>query len=109
MPDHHVEVQVTPYTQGVWQVKPGSGEDFVTAWTEFARWTQANVAGARWATLLRDLEDPNRYVTIGPWDSVEAINRWRNLDGWGERVAKIRELLDGFQPSTLEAVLELDE
>lgn len=100
---------MTPFTHGVWQVKAGRGDEFIEAWTEFAEWTKTNVPGVRWAKLLRDLEDPNRFVTIGPWDSTDAIDRWRSLDGWGERITKIRELLDGFQPSTLEVVVELDD
>jgi hypothetical protein len=35
-----------PYTQGIWQVKPGRAEDFVAAWTNFANWTARHVAGA---------------------------------------------------------------
>lgn len=108
MIDQEVEVTVTPYAQGVWQAKPGRGDEFVAAWTEFAQWTKANAPGAQWAKLLRDVENPNRSVTIGPRESTESIDRWRSLDGRGERVAKIRELLDGFQPSTLEAIVELD-
>ncbi len=98
-----------PYTAGVWRVKPGRADEFVAAWTEFADWTAANVAGAGWVKLLRDRDDPDRFVTIGPWDSPEAIAAWRAEDGWKERVARIRDLLDGFEPSTLEVVVERDD
>lgn len=98
-----------PYTQGVWLVKPGRAEEFVAAWTEFARWTKANAPGAGWAKLLRDVDNENRFMTIGPWASIDAIDSWRDLDGWRERIGAIRELLEGFEPATLEAVVELDE
>ena len=100
---------MTPYTQGVWMVKPGRADEFVAAWSDFAQWTKDNVPGALWVKLLRDVDNENRFVTIGPWASTDAIDRWRSLDGWRERVARVRQLLDGFEPATLEAVVELDE
>lgn len=95
-----------PYTQGVWQVKPGRADEFVAAWSEFADWTAAHAEGAGWVKLLRDTGDPNRFVTIGPWDSVEAIDAWRALDGWRERIGRIREMLAEFQAWTLDVVVE---
>ena len=96
----------TPYTQGVWRVKPERADDFVAAWTEFAEWTVANVEGTGRGTLLRDRDDPNRFVSIGPWESLEAIDAWRELDGWKERIGRIREMLDGVETATLELVVE---
>ncbi len=95
-----------PYTHGIWQVKPGHADEFVAAWTEFADWTIAHAAGTGWGKLLRDVEDPNRFFTFGPWASFGAIEAWRALDGWQERVARIRQLLEDFRPSTLEVVVE---
>jgi heme-degrading monooxygenase HmoA len=95
-----------PYTHGIWQVKPGRADEFVAAWTAFADWTIANVEGAGWGKLLRDPEHEDRFVSFGPWASLEAIEAWRNLDGWKEHVARIRELLVSFEPSTLEPVVE---
>jgi heme-degrading monooxygenase HmoA len=98
-----------PYTQGVWQAKPGQADAFVAAWREFAEWSAANAPGAGWVKLLRDLDDDHRFVSVGPWDSLDAIEGWRALPGWGERVARIRDLLESFEPATLEAVVELGQ
>jgi heme-degrading monooxygenase HmoA len=98
---------VTPYTSGIWRVKPGRADEFVAAWTEIAEWTKENVAGADSAILLRDIEDENRFVSFGPWESREAIDAWRELEGFRERVGRIRELLEGFEPFTLESVAEV--
>jgi heme-degrading monooxygenase HmoA len=95
-----------PYTLGIWQVQPGRADDFIAAWTEFAEWTSANVDGAGKGQLLRDTVDENRFVSFGPWESHAAIENWRAQPGWQERVAAIRGLLDGFEPSTLELVGE---
>lgn len=93
-----------PYTHGIWTVTPGREEQFVNAWTEMAVWTGRDVPGSMWAKLLRDTSAPNRFITLGPWESLDAIENWRALPGWQERVQRLRELLDGFEPSTLELV-----
>ena len=96
----------TPFTQGVWVVKPGRADDFVAAWIEFAEWTSANVSGPGRGQLLRDTANADRFVSIGPWESMEAIERWRSEPGWRERVTKIREMLVSFEAATLELVAE---
>ena len=87
-------------------MKDGQADAFVAAWIEFAEWTAANVPGAGRGTLLRDLDDPTRFVSVGPWESLEAIAEWRKLPGWTERVEKIGPMLVGFEPATLELVAE---
>ena len=96
-----------PYTRGIWQVKPGQADAFIAAWTEFAEWTRAHARGAGAGTLLRDVEDPDRFFTFGPWESLDAIAEWRELEGWKDRVARIRPMLLDFRPSTLEVVVEV--
>jgi len=95
-----------PYTQGTWIVKPGRAIEFVNAWTEFAEWTRREAPGASWAKLLRDTTDENRFVSFGQWQSMDAINAWRGLDGWKQRFALIRELLERFDVATLEVAAE---
>lgn len=96
------------FTSGRWTVKAGSEDRFVAAWEEFARWTKENVAGAGWVFLLRDRSQPNLFVSIGPWESESAVEAWRASEGFQSRVARIRELLDGFEPSTLTPVVQLE-
>lgn len=97
-----------PYTHGVWTVKQGQEDDFVRLWTDFAKWSKTAVPGALWAKLLRDREHANRFITVGPWQSLEDIERWRSEPGWRERIGGVRELLVGFEPSTLDVVAEID-
>jgi len=98
----------TPYTVGIWNVKPDKADEFVAAWTEFAEWTRANIRGTTWVKLLRDRGDRDRFVSVGPWDSLDAIEVWRADEGWTMRVGQIRELLAGFEAMTLETAVELD-
>jgi heme-degrading monooxygenase HmoA len=95
-----------PYTHGVWRVKPGRADDFIAAWTEFADWTLQEAVGTGWGKLLRDRNDRHRFISFGPWETLDAVEAWRALPGWTERVGRLRELLDGFEPSTLEVVVE---
>jgi heme-degrading monooxygenase HmoA len=95
-----------PYTHGIWQVKPGRADEFIAAWTEFADWTVQHAQGTGWGKLLRDVNDEHRFISFGPWESLAAIESWRGLDGRNQRVGRIRELLVGFEPATLELVVE---
>jgi heme-degrading monooxygenase HmoA len=96
-----------PYSSGVWTAKPGREAEFAGAWREFAEWSLATIEGAGWAKLLQDRAQPNRFVSVGPWDSLEAIDAWRSHPGFAERIGRIRELIESLEPSTLEAVVEI--
>jgi len=93
-----------PYTLGNWVAKPGREEEFVAAWQELADWTRGEFGERSSAKLLRDMADPRRFVSFGPWDSLEAIDAWRALPGFKEGVSRIREFLESFEPVTLEVV-----
>ena len=98
-----------PYSMGVWIARAGREAEFVEAWREFAEWSLATIEGGRWARLLRDRAQANRFVSIGPWDSLERIEVWRSHPGFAERVGRIRELIESLEPSTLEVVVEVGE
>jgi len=94
------------YTSGNWIAKQGREMDFIAAWRDFAEWTHREV-GIQNAKLLRDSGDPRRFLSFGPWDSLENIERWRSLPGFQERIGKMRELLEDFVGRTLEVVAEV--
>jgi heme-degrading monooxygenase HmoA len=94
------------YTSGDWLVQEGREEEFVAAWEELADWTGGNVSGAGWATLLRDRDQPRRFLSFGPWESLEAIEAWRASDGFQERVARIRELVEDLRTHTFEVAAQ---
>jgi quinol monooxygenase YgiN len=100
-----------PYTHGIWQVKPGRAEDFIAAWREFAAWSMGQTKGILWGVLLRDTEDPNRFVGAGAWESFEDIDFWRWDPGFERRMAAMRELVDDFELRTMElaAVRDADD
>jgi heme-degrading monooxygenase HmoA len=93
----------TPYTHTSWVVKRGREEEFIERWSEWAEWSHREGLAAR-AMLLRDADNPERFVSFGPWESVQAVRNWRALAGYQERVARLREVVDHFEPRTLEVV-----
>jgi heme-degrading monooxygenase HmoA len=92
-----------PYTHTSWVVKEGRERDFVERWREWADWTRRQGLASQ-AMLLRDVDDPRRFVSFGPWESIQAVSSWRAQAGYHERVAKLREVVDHFEPRTLEIV-----
>jgi heme-degrading monooxygenase HmoA len=95
-----------PYTCGVWTVRAGREADFIERWRELAGWAAETFPSAGKPTLLKDHDQPNRFISFGSWDSLEAIDEFRGHAGFAERVGRLRELLDDFQPMTLEAIVE---
>ena len=91
----------TLYTHTTWSVKPDLEDEFVQRWTEWAEWSHRQGLDAP-ALLLRDLENPRTFISFGPWQSVTAIKNWRALAGYHERVGRLREVVEGFEPQTLE-------
>jgi heme-degrading monooxygenase HmoA len=64
------------HTSGVWSVKAGEEEAFVEAWTDFVTWA-GKYAGSGTFRLVRDLEQPNTYMSFAPWESFEAQQAWK--------------------------------
>jgi heme-degrading monooxygenase HmoA len=91
------------YTHTSWKVKPGREADFVERWTEWAEWSHRQGLHEQ-ALLLRDLDSAETFVSFGPWESIDVVRGWRALPGYQERVERLRETLDGFEPRTLEVV-----
>ena len=91
------------WTSGVWAVRAGTEDEFVVAWREFASWTASEYPGSH-AWLLRDREHPKIFVSVGPFTGDAMIDEWRKSDGFRERIGRIREMLESFEPRTLDEV-----
>ena len=89
------------YTLGIWLVKPGREDDFVQAWRSLASKTQEEFPGAK-AVLMRDRDVPNRFISTGPWESLEQTERWRASAAFVQGYEAMREMLEHFEPHTLE-------
>jgi heme-degrading monooxygenase HmoA len=91
------------WSAGTWTVKEGAEDAFVERWRTFAEWS-AETHGPAHAWLLRDRDDPRRFISVGPWPGDEAVAAWRDDPGFRERIGGLRELLDGFEARTLDPV-----
>ena len=95
----------TPFTHTTWQVKSGQEDEFVRRWVDWVQWSHRHGLRAH-ARLLRDTENPSTFVSFGPWETVGAVRSWRRDEGYHERVARLQELVERFEPRTLEQVAE---
>jgi heme-degrading monooxygenase HmoA len=95
----------TLYTHTTWRVKPGREDDFVRSWEEWVDWSHLQGLHEE-ALLLRDVESPQTFVSFGRWESIDVARGWRAAPGYKERLARLQEALDGFEPRTLEVVEE---
>ena len=92
------------YTHGRWVVKPGKEHEFVEAWRELADWAMTEVPGSMGATLLRDHEQSNVFISFGPWKNAEAVEAFRSALGFRQRFERLRMLVESIQLETLDRV-----
>jgi heme-degrading monooxygenase HmoA len=95
------------YTSGLWEVKEGKEEDFVAAWTDFVNWAKEQ-PGSGTFRLVRDTEDPRRFLSFAPWASFEDQATWKQTDEFRARMKRVQEHVDRFEPSTYELVVQVD-
>ena len=76
-------------------------DDFVPASTELAVRTNSDLPNET-ASLLLDRDQSNRFVSFGPWDSLEQIQQRRASETFKQGVAKLRELPEEFAPHTMD-------
>jgi quinol monooxygenase YgiN len=91
------------WTHGTWTVKPGQEAAFVTAWSNLARGSLGTFGSAP-PTILRDRDQPNVFVTFGPFASIDDVDVFRTSELFRQGVETIRPLLDSFEPATLDEV-----
>jgi heme-degrading monooxygenase HmoA len=85
------------YVSGDWSVKAGTEDEFVSRWLDFTGWSKEQAAGARSFVLLRDMEEPQHFVSLGTWDDRDSINAWRSTPEFAEKLGRCRELCEDFR------------
>jgi len=96
------------YTSGDWHVNPGREKEFVDLWREMAEWSGREFDSGGWAKLLRDRENPTYFRSVAKWADEQTIERWRTSEGFKERLAKVRELVDDVHIYTLDVAAEVE-
>jgi heme-degrading monooxygenase HmoA len=92
------------YTTGRWQVNPGSDGAFVERWAEFATWA-SGMPGAGTLRLMRDVRDAGVFVSSGAWEGIDAIRAWKTHPEFRERMARVLEHVDEFEPAELAVIV----
>jgi len=95
------------YTHGTWRVKTGEEDAFIGAWTEFVTWA-GELPGSGTFRLVRDVDQPARYMSFASWESFEAQQAWKDLPEFRERIGRVRAHCDDFQPAVFELVVRVD-
>lgn len=95
------------YTSGAWLVKSGEEDEFVAAWREFAAWA-GTLPECGTLRLVRDVEQPSRFLSFAPWESFEAQHAWKGTDEFRERMARVQRHVAEFTPSVYELVAQVD-
>ena len=92
------------WTHGTWTVKPGQEDAFAAEWLELVRLSAAEYPTPEPPTLLRDRDRPNVFVSFGPWPDAAAVERFRASEVFRDAQRRMRELLESFEPHTLDEV-----
>ena len=102
------------FALGIWTVKEGREDDFVRAWLELGERVRRDVP-ERAATLLRDRQQPNRFISFSRRDSLVHLEDGRNrlaqqatesdLRQWTGAMMELVENLDRY---TLDVVGEIE-
>jgi heme-degrading monooxygenase HmoA len=98
----------TIYTSGTWKPNPGNEDAFVAAWQQFAAWA-SSMPGAGHLQLVRDLREPERFVSFGAWESIEQVRGWKSSPEFRERMAQVLQHVDEFQPAELALVASAED
>lgn len=86
------------WTVGVFTVTPGREDDFLRMLTEVEPFMAGVVHAPK---VLRDRENPNVFVTMTPWESIEAIDAFRN-GKMRELMQANADILQSWEPRTLD-------
>ena len=92
------------YSTGSWLPHAGQEEPFLEAWKVFSGWAVALPGAAGEAVLVRDLRDPDRFVSFLPWESLEAIKSWKAHPEFKQRMSRVQQHVDKFAPTETEVV-----
>ncbi len=96
------------YTAAIWNVKPGREDELLKLWQSLGERTRETFPRA-YGTLLRDQERPQRFLSFGPWDSVEQVEEWRSSAAFRETIRDLQDVLESFEPATWDVAARAGE
>jgi quinol monooxygenase YgiN len=92
------------YTSGVWIVKEGREDEFTRRWQESVDRVALDFPGVKFM-LLRDQENPRRFVSLGEgWRNRAQIEAARETPEFQDSLASIWRVLDSGEMATLDLI-----
>ena len=91
------------YTTGTWKPNASKQDAFIEAWTSFATWASGR-PGACTLRLTRDLRSAGVFFSFGTWASIDAVRAWKSAPDFRDRLARVLQHVDEFEPAELELV-----
>jgi quinol monooxygenase YgiN len=92
------------YTSGVWVAKEGREDEFARRWQESADRLALDFPGVKFM-LLRDQENPRRFVSLGEgWRNRAQIEAARETPEFQDTMASIWRVLDSGEMATLDLI-----
>lgn len=95
------------WSSGKWQVKEGNADEFVERWREFLTWTKEAHQGCLGARLIRDLRDPNAFVSFAAWQDLDSMRAWQSSPEFTERFNAVHALCEDMQSSGYELTVTI--
>lgn len=95
------------WSSGNWQVREGAADEFLKRWDEFAHWIKDRVPGFEHGRLLRDVNDPNHFVSIAGWEDAKSRADWMEMPEFADFLNTCKELCDDFRPGMFEEVVSV--
>ena len=100
-------MEETIYTLGVWRVKPGKEDAFITSWKALAHiFAQLPQPPSGKGRLIQSLTDPLLFYSFGPWTSLADVEAMRNNPQAQAGINKIRDLCTEATPGGFRLVAE---
>jgi heme-degrading monooxygenase HmoA len=91
------------YTTGTWKPNQGREKEFVEEWAGLAGWA-SGMAGAGTLRLARDIRDADVFVSLGEWESIDAVRAWKAAREFRGRMARVLQHVAAFEPTELAVV-----
>jgi heme-degrading monooxygenase HmoA len=89
------------------QVKGGRGPEFEAAWRKIAEEVRAAPGNIR-QTLLRDLDDPDRFVIASDWESREAFGEFERSPEQDDLTSPLRDLRESGRMTVHEILTHIE-
>ena len=95
------------FSSGTWHVKPGEEDTFVERWRELLEWTRAEFPAMEQASLIRNQQVPNHFVSFAEWSDADARDAWKQTEGFMQRQGAAKALCEKMSGSDFDRVVSI--